>query len=542
MFTRFLCIIFLLSFIVPLRGQSDYSEEIKKYTAGLPFEIGVIKTPAFKDKIYIITDFGAVPDGQILNTDAFNKAMTKCSENGGGKVIVPPGLWITGPIRLQSNVDLHLERGALILFSRNHEDYPIVRYPEKGYSVQSPVSGIDLENVAITGEGILDGAGDTWRPVKKAKLTPSQWQKLMNSGGYFDSKNSIWYPSQEAYDGLENIKLLKGKKDISEINYIPYRESMRPYMVMLINCKNVFLNDITIENSPKFALYPIRCSNVIFRKVKINNEWWAQNGDAMDISACKNVLIYNCTINAGDDGICMKAGSIKNYGKPVLENIVIADCVVYHAHGGFVIGSETDGGIKNISVRDCNFIGTDIGLRFKSAKDRGGLVENISIDGIYMKDIANEAVLFDFSYEQNLDGNKNKEEKLPIFRNFRMNKIVCSGAESAVYINALPDSPVKDISINNSYFETTSGVNVSFASSVSFDNVGFKIKGDNLVILDQSDKINFSNITFSENVKSFISLKGDKTSEIRITGTNLSKLNAPVKYSQDVNSNSILIQ
>src|ERR1035437_9807934 len=529
MYKKLFCLIFLCSSFFPLLANTpgDYNEEIKKYTSNLPFEMGEIKVPVFRDKSF--------------NIDPINNAIIKCSEDGGGMVIIPAGLWVTGPILLKSNVNLHVERGALVQFSRDHKNYPIVRLPLKGFSVASPILGYNLENVAVTGEGIFDGSGETWRPVKKAKTTSSQWQNLLNSGGYVDNKNSIWYPSQEAYEGLQNVKKLKSNKNLSENDFIPYRESMRPYMTLLINCKNVLFDGVTIQNSPMFALQPIQCENVILRNVKINNEWWAQNGDGIDINACDNVLIYKCTVNAGDDGICMKAGGGKKKS-PVLQNIVIADCIVYHAHGGFVIGSETDGGVNNISVKNCNFIGTDIGLRFKSAKDRGGLVENIFIDGIYMKDIVNEAVLFSFSYEQNLEQNKNKEEKLPVFHNFNFNNIICIGAEHALIIDALEESPVKDIKISNSYFETVSGVSAAFASSIYFEKVKFKIKEDKLISLNQTDKTNFTNILFSDNVKSFISLQGDKTAMIKVSGTDLSKLAAPVLFKPEVNKNSIEIK
>ena len=239
---KYLCLIFLLLSFLPLLAstQDDYNAEIKKYTSNLPFTTGEIKAPVFRDKIYKISDFGAIPDGYTLNTDPINNAITKCSEDGGGTVIIPAGLWITGPILLKSNVNLHVERGALVLFSRDHKIYPIIKLPLKGYSVASPILGINLENVAVTGEGIFDGSGETWRPVKKAKTTSSQWQNLLKSGGYVDAKNSIWYPSQEAYDGLQNIKMLKSNKSMSEKDFIPYRESMRPYMTLLINCKNEF--------------------------------------------------------------------------------------------------------------------------------------------------------------------------------------------------------------------------------------------------------------------------------------------------------------
>jgi polygalacturonase len=539
---RFL-IIFLFSSLVAALANTpvDYKEEITKYTSNLPFTMGEIKAPVFRDKSFDIRDFGAIPDGHTLNTDPINNAIAKCSDDGGGMVIIPPGSWVTGPILLKSNVNLHAERGALVLFSRDHKNYPIIRLPLKGFSVASPILGYNLENIAVTGEGIFDGSGETWRPVKKSKTTSSQWQNLIKSGGYVDEKNSIWYPSQDAFEGLQDIKKLKANKNLSENDFIPYREAMRPYMTLLINCKNVLIDGVTIQNSPMFALQPIQCENVIIGNVKINNEWWAQNGDGIDINACDNVLIYKCTVNAGDDGICMKAGGGKKKS-PVLQNIVIADCIVYHAHGGFVIGSESDGGINNISVKNCNFIGTDIGLRFKSAKDRGGLVENIFIDGIYMKDIVNEAVLFSYSYEQNLDQNKNKEEKLPVFRNFNLNNIICNGAQYALVIDALIESPVKNVNFTNSYFESVAGVKIDYANSIVFDKVKLDTKNDVLFTLNQTNSILLNNISFSGNIKSFISLNGDKTDLIKVSGTDLSKLTVPVVLSSEVNKNSIEIK
>lgn len=541
MYNYLFCLIFLFSYLFPLKANTPgkYDEEINKYTSNLPFEMGEIKAPVFRDKNYNIKDFGAVPDGHTLNTDPINNAIAKCSEDGGGIVIIPAGSWVTGPIMLKSNVNLYTEKGALIIFSKDHKNYPIIHLPIKGYSVASPILGYNLENVALTGEGIYDGSGETWRPVKKSKVISSQWKNLLNSGGFVD--NSTWYPSKETFDGLQNIKQLKSHKNLTENDFVPFRESMRPYMTLLINCKNVLIDGITIQNSPMFALHPIQCENVILCNIKISNEFWAQNGDGIDINACDNVLIYKCTVRAGDDGICMKAGGGKKKS-PVLTNIVIADCVVYHAHGGFVIGSDTDGGIKNISVKNCNYIGTDIGLRFKSARDRGGLVENIFIDGIYMKDIVNEAVLFNYSYEQNLEENKNKEEKLPVFSNFKLNNIICDGAKNALIIDALVESPLKNVSITNSYFESDAGVVADFADGIIFDKVKFDTKNDILFTLNQSQNISLNNVSFSDNIKTFMSLKGDKTNSIKVSGVDLSKLTVPVIYSPEVNKNSVQIK
>ena len=174
-----------------------------------------LKSPIFAKNHIILKSIGAIPDGHTLNTAAINKAISECSEQGGGKVIIPSGLWVTGPMLLKSNVNLHAERGALVLFSKDHKNYPIVKMPVKGFSVASPVLGYNLENIAITGEGIFDGAGETWRPVKKSKFTASQWKNLLKSGGYLDEKNSIWYPTKEAYDGLQILKKLRTQKNLT---------------------------------------------------------------------------------------------------------------------------------------------------------------------------------------------------------------------------------------------------------------------------------------------------------------------------------------
>jgi polygalacturonase len=184
----------------------------------------------------------------------------------------------------------------------------------------------------------------------------------------------------------------------------------------------------------------------------IYNEWWAQNGDGIDISACKRVIVYACTVNAGDDGICMKSSGASPDG-PALEDIIVAGCTVYRGHGGFVIGSNTDGGVQDIFVSDCHFIGTDVGLRFKSNTGRGGLVKDIYVQGIEMRDIVREAVLFDTYYEDMPAGttrkNDHPSDKTPEFRDFHISRILCRGAATAISITGLPQMPVSAISFEN---------------------------------------------------------------------------------------------
>ena len=282
---------------------------------------------------------------------------------------------------------------------------------------------------------------------------------------------------------------------------------MRPYMVVLINCKNILLDGPTFKNSPKFTIVPYRSENVIIRNVKVNNEWWAQNGDGIDVSACKNVLLYNCTVTAGDDAICMKSSGKSQ--EPLLQNVVIADCIVYHGHGGFVIGSNIDGGMKNISVKNCTFIGTDIGLRFKSAVGRGGIVENVYIDSINMKNIVNEAILFNTYYEQKGKSPSINNERLPVFRNFYINNVICNGAEQAINIAGLPQMPVQSINISNSFFSSEKGFESLYAKDFHLDNIRILSSTGPVITLDKSNYFSFNKIKFPEAAKTFMLLKGE---------------------------------
>jgi polygalacturonase len=416
-----------LSIASPALGQSP-EKNIPYYIKHAPFPMQEPERPSIPNRSCSLSDYGAVGDGQTLNTVSFEKAIAACAMAGGGRIIVPAGAWLTGPIRLRSNIDLHLERGAMILFSRDHAQYR-TGSNEGQPATLPPISGRDLENISITGEGILDGGGDSWRPVKKEKATAAQWKNLLGSGGVLNKEQTIWWPSSEAMEGKEN----------------------RPVLMQLNHCRRILLEGITLRNSPKFVFYPNSCTDLTMDHVTIFNEWWAQNGDGIDISACRNVMVYRCTVSAGDDGICMKSGGTAQDGQAALQNVIIAGCTVYHGHGGFVIGSNTDGGMRRIFVSDCNFIGTDVGLRFKSNMGRGGLVDSIFIQDIFMQDIVNEAVLFDTYYEDMPAGavkvpNKARPtDKTPEFRDFYISRIYCNGARTAISITGLPQMPVHKI-------------------------------------------------------------------------------------------------
>ena len=434
----FLALTMLLSAAFVQAAHNPYSS----YTANLPFSMPEIIAPQFPDNTVKLSDFGAKGDGTALCTGAFEKAIDALSKKGGGRLIVPLGVWLTGPIVLRSNIDLHLEQGAIILFSGDKSLYPVVETIYEGKTdrrCQSPITGKDLVNVAITGHGVIDGNGQNWRPVKKFKLTDRQWKKMTGNGGIMSEKKDLWYPSEE------HIR-------------------MRPVLLELVSCRNVLLKDVAFQNSPAWNLHPLMCENVIIDGVTARNPFYAQNGDALDLESCRNALVVRSTFDAGDDCICVKSGKDKEGRKRnrPCENVVIADCTVFAGHGGFTVGSEMSGGIKNILIRDCQFLGTDVGIRFKSTRGRGGIVENIFINGISMFNIVEDAITFDLYYggksvTDDMDGIEQQsatarikpDETTPCFRDITIENIVCSGAARALYFNGLPEQPITNVTLRN---------------------------------------------------------------------------------------------
>jgi polygalacturonase len=366
-------------------------------------KLPVIAKTSFKKDSTSIVKFGAKADGVTLNTKSINAAIEACHKKGGGVVVVPPGVWLTGPLVLKSNVNLCVQRAALLLFTTDKNEYKLIEANYEGLPAvknESPISATNASNIAITGEGIIDGNGDAWRAVKKDKLTESQWKTLIAKGGLLTEDKRTWYPSESAFRGSKVPKagVIAEGKGIED--YRDIKDFLRPNLVVLTKCDRILLEGVTFQNSPAWCLHPLMSSNLTVKNVFVKNPWYAQNGDGIDVESCRNVLIENSVFDVGDDGLCIKSGRDEEGRKRAMptQDVIIRGCTVYHSHGGFVIGSEMSGGAKNIFVSNCTFVGSDIGLRFKTTRGRGGVVENIYIDGIVMKDIPAEAILFDMYY------------------------------------------------------------------------------------------------------------------------------------------------
>ncbi len=456
-------------------GTALRAAPLEEYVAHAPFPMAAVPVPAFPARTFNVGDYGAVGDGRTLNTAAFARAIAACAAAGGGHVLIPPGLWLTGPIALCSHLDLHAERGALIQFTADHTAYPLVTRGEHGFATTSPLTGIGLHDVALTGEGIYDGAGETWRPVKKDKTTAAQWRALLALGGATSNGGTVWWPTRAAMDGEDYLAALSRRTaHPTAEELLPGRDFRRPYLLYLEDCDTVIVEGVTLRNSPMYVFEPLRCAHLTIRGVTIFNEWWAQNGDGLDISACHDVVVYRCIVNAGDDGICMKSSGSRGSGEDAaLQRVIVAECTVYRAHGGFSIGSNTDAGMRDLWATHCTFIGTDVGIRVKSGLGRGGLVRAVTIDHIAMKDIANEAILFDTYYE-NVPASaatlrvavQKDERKVPEFRDFLIRDIDCLGAGTAIAITGLPQSPVHGITIEDAVISARRGLHARNAADI----------------------------------------------------------------------------
>ncbi|CCH01729.1 glycoside hydrolase family 28 [Fibrella aestuarina BUZ 2] len=520
---------------LPLRNflkGSDFPEK-------LAFELPKVYQPYFRKDTFNIARYGSKADGITLNTQAINQAITRCSQAGGGTVLIPEGLWLTGPLVLRSNVNLHLASGALLQFSRNRDDYPIVATTWEGqdaYRCQAPIWGVDLVNVAITGSGVIDGGGEVWRAVKKSKQTASQWAKLVASGGVLDDKKETWYPSAGSMKGAQSPDLARIANGKTPAELTEIRDFLRPNMVSLTRCQYVLLDGVTFQNSPAWTLHPLLCEHVTMRGVTVKNQWYAQNGDGVDLESCRNGLLENCTFDTGDDGITIKSGRDeegRKRGVPT-ENFIIRDCRVYQAHGGFVIGSEMSGGVRNMYVSNCQFMGTDVGLRFKTARGRGGVVENIYVNNISMTQIAGEAILFDMYYAAKdpvpQAGDKNElptiegkplNEGTPRFRSFFVHNVSCLGAETGILIRGLPEMPVSNILIENAVLQTRKGLVCIEASDIRLKNVSLLATEPTVMQVQNSQQITLDGITYPKTAERLLKISGDRTKGIRLTNTNV---------------------
>ena len=511
----------------------------------------VITEPVFKKDTINIIQYGAKPDGTSLNTKAINDAVLACSTKGGGVVLIPNGFWLTGPIQLKSNVNLHLEKNALLLFSKNFDDYKIIEGNYEGVPSaknESPIMGTNLQNIAITGKGTIDGNGDAWRMVGKNKLTESEWQNKVASGGIVSDDQKVWFPSKKTKKAyLEKPSTFLGS-GVKLEDFEPIKDYLRPNLIVLRGCKNVLLEGVVFQNSPAWNVHPLMCENLTLRDLFIKNPDYAQNGDGADIESCKNVLVENCVFDVGDDAICIKSGKDvegRKRGMPT-ENMIIRNNTVYNGHGGFVVGSEMSGGARNIFVYDCTFRGTDKGLRFKTTRGRGGVVENIYIKNINMVDIVSEAIYFDMYYwvkppkENEVVVVPAVSEETPVFKNIYIENIVCNGANKGVYVRGLPEMPVQNIHMENLVLNTDIGVEMKDGKGIYLKNCDFRTKpGKAVVYIETSQDISFDTVKTNQSEGILFNVNGENSGSISVKNSSFSSGLTKAVFNNKANTKSL---
>lgn len=506
---------------------------------GIEFEMPKVIEPTIPNRSVSISDFGAQSGGTALNTQAFDDAINALSKKGGGRVVIPRGLWLTGPIKLKSNIELHAEQGALVIFSKDKTHYPLIETSFEGLNTVrciSPIYGRDLENIAITGKGIFDGSGEVWRPVKKDKLTESQWKTLIRSGGVLNTKGNIWYPSQQYLDAEKSADMNIPVKRERLTDYESVKDFLRPVMVSLIKCNKVLIDGPVFQNSPAWCLHPLMCENLTMRNTTVRNPWFSQNGDGIDIESCKNALVYDCSFDVGDDAICIKSGKDKDGRdrKMPSENLIIKNCVVYHGHGEVTVGSEMSSGVKNMHVSNCTFMGTDVGLRFKSTRGRGGIVEGVYISDIDMINIPTQAISFNLYYggksaseELESGAESPKPEKLavneetPQFKNIYLTNISCKGAMHGVFLQGLPEMKLENVNLTDIDMECDWGFTCIDADGVRVKSMKLTTAKLPAISIQNSRNVSMDRLILPDSNNPIIRVSGAESSEIVFGQNNL---------------------
>lgn len=514
--------------------------------AGLPFDMSEVALPVIPARAVSVADFGGKGDGVTSNTAAFAAAVEALTEQGGGRLVVPEGVWYTGPIVLKDNIDLHLERNAIILFSDNTAEYPLTQITFEGLNTwrcQSPISAVGAKNVAITGHGVIDGNGDGWRAVKRDKLTPGAWESKVRSGGFLSDDGRQWFPSESYKFGAttgsdQNVSTWATTKE----DFEKMHDFLRPVLVAIHYCENVLLEGVTFQNSPCWNVHPAMCTNLTVKDITVRCPWYAQNGDGIDIESCRNVVVTGSVFDVGDDGICIKSGKDKagrDRGIPC-ENIIVDDCVVFHGHGGFVVGSEMSGGVKNVKVSNCIFSGTDVGLRFKSTRGRGGVVENIYIDNISMNDIATEPLLFDLFYggksasEALADGDEGEvtdmpakpvDETTPQFRDIHISNVACRGARRAMLFNGLPEMNVENVVVENTSIQARTGAQINESTDVVLRNVKIWPEKGPALMLNNVKNLKAEGFVCPEGMATALAVTGSRNSGIEVASEQITEAN-----------------
>ncbi len=444
-FITFLVIATMQAGIAAFAGET---EALSDPWSGMATVEAQIKAPEFRDKDYRITDYGKRSETKgYLYTDLINNVIKRCSEEGGGRVVIPAGEWLTGPLTLLSNVNLHIEEGATLLFTHDTKEYPLVLTRWEGmdcYNYQPLIYALEQENIAITGKGVIDG-----------RASDENWWGMSGKKGHKDGPvtqrtgRPLLQEWNEQGTPVEQRRLGDGY-------------GMRPQLINPVKCKNVLIEGVTLLRSPFWVIHPLLCENLTVRGVHIEND--GPNGDGCDPESCKNVLIEDCFFDTGDDCIAIKSGRNRDGRKwnTPSENIIVRNCRMKNGHGGVVVGSEISGGYRNLWVENCVMDSPDLDrvVRIKTNSCRGGVIENIFVRNVEVGQCAESVLKINLVYEPK---EACQRGFLPTVRNVYLENVNCKKSKYGVMIEALEDEcNVYNIEVKNCSFESVKSGGNSF--------------------------------------------------------------------------------
>ena len=504
-----------------------------------------------------VTTIGGKGDSVTLNTAVIAQAIETLSAQGGGTVYFPAGTYLTGPIKFESNITIEISSGATLLFSPNFEDYlPFVEMRYEGVVMKSfcPLFyAYEKENITIKGRGKIDGNGRAWWSVAWAMDGIDEYKHLLERVK----------PLQELWD-RENAGLTIEEQSDWKRTFA--KRFFRPPFIQMYKSSNIKIEDISIANSPFWTINPEFCQNVTIRGVTINNPY-SPNTDGINPSSCKDVHISDCHISVGDDCITIKSGRDlqgRQYATPC-ENITITNCTMLSGHGGVVIGSEMSGDVRKVTITNCVFDGTDRGIRIKSSRGRGGVVEEIRVNNIVMKNIKKEAIMLNLFYS-NVPAEP-LSERTPIFRNIHISNMTGSNVHTACRLLGIEEAPINNLTFSNINIDAENGFAIDKTENITFNNVQVNTKNGSPFQISDSKNIYLSNVsTLKPNrempvvdlkdtqdvfvqgcfpvagSKSFLYLQGDKTDNIYLMNNYLGRLSQPVERAKDVRKKINLIE
>lgn len=448
-------------------------------------------TPATNPLVFNPADYGVVGDGATNNTAAFAKMMAAVNAAGGGTVWVPAGKYLTGSIELVDNCTLHLDAGAELLYSGNTSDSPVVpsRWECTNVYTYAPlIYANGKRNIAITGRGTLNGQGWNWWWRSTTKHAPPAGQNPA--------------PARDAWRKV--FARIEAGEKVGPADFDLAKDFLRPSLVGIYNSRNILIEGITLFKSPMWMLHPVYSDDIVIRGVRFvsadpegqpSKEGVGPNGDGVDIDSCRNVRISDCFFTTSDDCIVIKSGRDNDgirTNRPT-EYITITNCVMYKGHGAVVIGSETSGSIRNITASNIVSVGTDVGVRIKSQRGRGGVLENFRFDNWVIEGA--KKVAFEITMRYGRTAEAPVSEKTPLYRNFSYSNMTVVNAKKVATLEGLPERSVEQIRFSDVTATGTTGFIADHAKDVKLQNVRIAVTQGSAVSFDTSSGVMLDDVT-----------------------------------------------